>query len=129
MRGKFAALLLLSLPCVAQTYIPDLRPKLLTFNDYLRAGDALMRAGDAYTTHRFMDNPCHCFYERDPMAPHTGNMAELSLFQGAVSAAINYESRRLEPKHPRWSRALLIGDIASESVAVTNNALLKPRKK
>jgi hypothetical protein len=101
-----------------------------TSNDhYLLAMDGTLRTMDAKSTHDLLSNSCHCFKEDDPIAPHTGNYAAQALFQGGMMALVTFGHYELaKHNHPRWARALVLGDIASESYAVGHNMSLATPK-
>lgn len=92
----------------------------------LFASDATARALDWYTTDRFMNAPCKCFHERDPIAPKTPTL--VPVFQIGMTLAVGagaiYLTRR---GHRKLARTLLILDIADESVGVINNININPR--
>jgi hypothetical protein len=119
------------LPAHPQPTFAKRAATLATTNDrYLLALDGTLRSLDMKTTHDLLSNPCHCFKEDDPIAPHDGNYAKQVLFQGGMTALITLGHYELaKHNHPKWARALVLADIASESYAVGHNmslALPKP---
>lgn len=88
----------------------------------LFTADGLLRGLDAYSTHRLLSDPCRCFVERDPIAPHTSNWGAQIAFQGSMFVLVNGSAYLLNRHHhERWAKAILLIDIASEGVATTNN--------
>jgi hypothetical protein len=101
--------------------LPD-HPKPRTVDFALYAADVTVRSLDIASTHKLLADPCHCYKELDPVAPHTANPAILTAFQYGAAAGIIFGTRYFERHgHKRIARALLIADIVSESVAVGRN--------
>lgn len=94
-----------------------------TFDHRLFQADEIMRAQDGYTSAKLWSNPCHCFNELDPIAPgpnHAGWMTYAFQATAAVTVAQGYNVL-YKHNHKKLARALLIADVISETVAVSNN--------
>lgn len=88
----------------------------------LFTADCLLRGLDAYSTHRLLSDPCKCFGERDPIAPHTPNWGAQIGFQAGMFALVTGSAYMLNRHHhERWAKAVLFLDLASEGIAVGNN--------
>lgn len=96
---------------------------------YLMALYGTLRSLDTKSTHDLLSNPCHCFKESDPIAPHTGNYAALIAFQAGTTAAMVYGHNLLvNHGHPKLARTILLIDIGSEAYAVGHNMSLSAPK-
>lgn len=95
-----------------------------TFDKHLFQADALLRFGDAYTTHRTVFDGTGRFYEKDPIAPGQ-NHSEWMMwgFQiGAHVAIVQGHNLLVRHNHPKWARALVLADIGMEAYTVGMNA-------
>jgi hypothetical protein len=91
----------------------------------LLAADAAVRLGDGVTTYRFLSDPCRCYHEIDPIAPHSANAAKIAAFQVASWGGVAVGERWLRRRgHSRLALALQVGDIAMEGYWVQSNARL-----
>ena len=88
----------------------------------LAASEFGARTLDMWSTHRALNAKCGCNYEADPLAPHGKGWGGDAAFQYGASVAINFGAIELRKHHhEKWARALLIVDMADESVATVNN--------
>lgn len=104
-----------------QLGLSTLNPKIQGIDQNLFRADALLRVGDVITTYDFLHDPCHCFYEANPIAP-SGNTSQIVVFQaGALMVIGVVHNYLINHHHPVLARLVLIGDVASESYAVGHN--------
>jgi hypothetical protein len=108
---------------------PAKPPKAPWTERFLFSADATLRVMDANTTYNLLNDPCHCFQERDPIAPKGKGMVQISAFQASAGASvINLASFLKARGHRKLAYTVLLVDIGSEIWAVQNNMRLEPPK-
>lgn len=117
-----AALLLAGTILQAQALPPEPQPHRITLQRSLYAVDLGLRALDIRTTHDFLNAPCQCFYEQDPLSPSGKGWAPVTAFQLGAFALVTGSSETLRRHHhPRLAIAVTLLDIAGEAWATQNN--------
>jgi hypothetical protein len=93
------------------------------FDQRLFQADALLRLGDAYSTHRTVFDGTGRFSEADPIAPGENHSAWMTYgFQlGAHVALIQSHNLLVRHHHAKLARALVVADIAVEAFTVAQN--------
>jgi hypothetical protein len=118
---------LLALPHLGTSQQPQ---ALTPPNKFLVGAEIGIRIADTISTHTNLTDPCRCFVESDPLAPHSGSWGKEIAFQSLAAMAVIGGARFLAHKHhTHLANALLSADIADESLAVSHNIYLQTSKK
>lgn len=103
--------------------------RFLTIDNGLAVSDVVVRSIDTYSTHQFLTNPCGCWHEIDPIAPHGAAYGPLIAFQAGFAAAFITINHFAQKNHHHWvrvgGRLLIAGDIVDEAYWDKNNLDLK----
>lgn len=125
MKALAAIAVLSALGCAAQEVPQAPRPNQPVFqiSDYV--GIATLTAfhvGDIITTREFMNNPCKCMTEMNPIAPHGRALGPLLLYHGGWIAANTFITYKLEKHHHHLAAWAVRGtEIGVEMWAVRHN--------
>jgi hypothetical protein len=80
------------------------------------------RTADLVSTRNFLNNPCKCIHEVDPIAPHTASLGPQLAFQYGMFGLVTGGSQLLRKHHhTKLATALLMWDIGDEVYAVQSN--------
>jgi hypothetical protein len=88
-----------------------------------------LHLADAITTHEALSNPCHCFREENPLAPHSGSWGtQIGFHMGIAGLAIGGAYWFRHHGVPKYGNFVLWESIGIESAAVTSNAIVSAKE-
>jgi hypothetical protein len=103
--------------------------RILTVDHELAVTDVVSRAVDAYSTHRFLTDPCGCYHEMDPIAPKGASYGPIIAFQAGFAVAFITINHFAQKSHHHWvrvgGRLLIAGDIVDEVHSDASNLSIK----
>lgn len=121
---SIALLFCLASSAVCQELPNTPKPVLNTFDYVQIASLAGAHFGDILTTREFMLDPCRCFHEVNPIAPHTPSWGPLLAYHGAWVVTNTYVTYKLEKHHHKLlARELRSVQIGVEVKAFTSNQI------